>query len=68
VQLTDVIVVVVGDQHRIDPRQRNIQRGELPDHAAAGIDQDGVIADLDQERGGAAGDVGARPAGAEQND
>ena len=49
VQFADVVVVVVGDQHRIDPRQRNVQRGELPHHATAGIDQDGVIAGLDQQ-------------------
>ena len=67
-QFADVVVVVVGDQHRIDPRQVNSERGKLPHHATAGIDQDGIVAGLDQQRGGAAGNVGTRRAGAEQND
>ncbi len=68
VQLADVVVVVVGDQHRIDLRKRHVERGELAHHAAAGVDQDGVVAGLDQQRGGAACNIGTRASGAEQGD
>lgn len=67
-QLADVIVVVMGDQHWIDAGERYVQRGELAHHAAAGVDQNGGVGSFNQQRSGAAGCVRARAAGAKEGD
>jgi hypothetical protein len=67
-KIADVIVVMMGDQYRIDRLQWHIQSRELPYHAAAGIDQDAVLSGPDQQRGCAPRDVGPRATGPEQRD
>ena len=65
-QLADVIIVMMGDQHRIDPNQRNFQRRQLAYDTAPGIYQYGIVANFDQQRRCSARHVGSRAASAQQ--
>ncbi len=67
-EAADVIEVVVGEEHRIEIVERDVDAGELRRHAPSGVEQQAEAGGLDERRGALPGRVGARAAGSEKRD
>lgn len=63
-----MIGVVVREEEDVDPRQRNMKLPKPDCHAAAGIDEQLLIAGLDQGRGAEPVWIGIRDPSAEKRD
>jgi hypothetical protein len=67
-QVTDVIVVVVGDEHRADLFDRDAGASELEDDAAARVEEKARSADLEHRGRPVASRVGYRTPRAEERE
>jgi hypothetical protein len=62
-----MVEMMMCDEHRIDGIQRHAGTYELKDDAAAGVEQDVLVADADERGRGIALRIRPRPAGSEED-
>src|SRR5262249_42134315 len=67
-QVTDVVVVVVGDEYRIDSVDRDAGSRELKDDTAPGVEQEVLAVDLEDGSRPVTGRVRYRATGAEKRE